>query len=224
MSSFVRPEQNETAIYDSIVVSYAAAKTNPFKLYVEEPSFLLALGDISNQNILDLACGSGHYSRLFKKLGAAEVQGVDVSASMIEEGRRIESDAPLGITYTVHDLSRRSSQASLAPMVDVVTAAFLLPYASDTASLHSFCKAAADSLSSGGRFVGITMLYSEIFETSNLSLHSSKLCWGVKWSSAPASGFPLLVEMTLLNQAKTQRVSFPNYLWSKADTEAGEGV
>ena len=220
-------EQNETAIiYDSIVESYAAAKTNPFKVYVEEPTFLLALGDISNQNILDLACGSGHYSRLFKKLGAAEVHGVDVSATMIEEGRRIESDAPLGITYTVQDLSlsRPNSQASLAPKVDIVTAAFLLPYASDTASLHSFCKAAADSLSSGGRFVGITMLYSDIFETSNLSLHSSKLCWGVTWLSAPQPGFPLLVEMTLLNQTKTQRVTFPNYLWSKADTEAGAGV
>ena len=53
----------EPAIYDSIVKEYSNAKTNPYKSYIEEPTFWRCLGNISGKSVLDLACGSGYYSR-----------------------------------------------------------------------------------------------------------------------------------------------------------------
>ena len=53
----------EPAIYDSIVKEYSNAKTNPYKSYIEEPTFWRCLGNVSGKSFLDLACGSGYYSR-----------------------------------------------------------------------------------------------------------------------------------------------------------------
>ena len=73
------PEAKSAAeIYDPIAVDYAAIKTNPFKRHIEEGSFMSAVGDVDGKGVLDLACGSGYYSRMFKARGAEHVHGVDV--------------------------------------------------------------------------------------------------------------------------------------------------
>ena len=61
-------------IYDEIVEEYSQAKSNPYKQYVEEPTFWSCAGkDFSGKTVLDLACGSGHYSRQFRIHGAHQV-------------------------------------------------------------------------------------------------------------------------------------------------------
>ena len=61
-------------IYDEIVEEYSQAKSNPYKHYVEEPTFWSCAGkDFSGKTVLDLACGSGHYSRQFRIYGAHQV-------------------------------------------------------------------------------------------------------------------------------------------------------
>ena len=41
------------------------------------------LEPIEDKRVLDLACGAGNYSRMFCRLGASEVTGVDSSQAMI---------------------------------------------------------------------------------------------------------------------------------------------
>ena len=75
--------------------------------HVEAPNASRVLGDISGLRVLDLACGSGRFTRWLKtdKL-AGEVVGVDMSEDMIEHARRMETETPLGIKYHVADVSK----------------------------------------------------------------------------------------------------------------------
>ena len=72
-----------TSLYDTIAFDYAATKSNPFKLWIEEPTFFGLLGSCTGQTVLDLGCGSGHFCRLIRQRGASAVHGVDVSEAMI---------------------------------------------------------------------------------------------------------------------------------------------
>ena len=60
----------------------------------EEGMYMQELGDISGQNILDLACGAGYSTRLIKNKGANMVIGVDISQAMIVEGIRLQKGEP----------------------------------------------------------------------------------------------------------------------------------
>jgi len=109
-------------LYASIAFDYNAAKTNPFKQYVEEATFSSAIISPSSpsttttttpssllrgQKVLDLGCGSGHYCRILKnKWNATTVHGVDVSEHMLAEATRNEEvhSPPLGIQYMQQDL------------------------------------------------------------------------------------------------------------------------
>ena len=69
--------------YDAIGTRYNSMHDLP-AIHLERPSAIAALGDISGKRALDLACGTGRYSRLLIELGAASVVGVDISPVMIE--------------------------------------------------------------------------------------------------------------------------------------------
>jgi 2-polyprenyl-3-methyl-5-hydroxy-6-metoxy-1,4-benzoquinol methylase len=72
---------------------------------VEEYTVLEVLGDLTGLSVLDLACGEGYYSRLFRANGASRVVGVDLSEKMIELARASEAQSPLGIEYAACDVA-----------------------------------------------------------------------------------------------------------------------
>ena len=79
-------------IYDDIVFDYAAVKTNVFKSKYEESSFWKALGNIEGISVLDLACGSGYYTRQFKEKHAMQtnsLQGTTKQSNAIMQCRAI---------------------------------------------------------------------------------------------------------------------------------------
>ena len=133
------------------VRAYALTKdTHPFCLYMERHTILKLLGDIKNASILDLACGSGAYSRLFCEYGAKNVLGVDYSIRMIENAiESTPSDMP--ISY-VHDNgeSFRGDQK-----FDICFHSYLLNYASCNNSLKRMCETIYCNLNNNGRMVGI---------------------------------------------------------------------
>ncbi|KFU75799.1 hypothetical protein BB31_39555 [Amycolatopsis lurida NRRL 2430] len=116
---------------------------------MEIPSILDLLGDVRDLEVLDLACGTGLYSRLVKALGARRVVGIDSSPVMIEFAKRTTLGG-LEIEYEVHDVSNMS----VIGKFDVVVAAFLLNYAPTLDALSSMCRMIAGNLRSGGRFIG----------------------------------------------------------------------
>jgi len=62
------------------------------------PSMLRLLGDVSGRKILDMACGTGIFSRYLAKKGA-QVVGIDLSEKMLAKAIELEQKRPLGITY-----------------------------------------------------------------------------------------------------------------------------
>jgi toxoflavin synthase len=118
----------------------------------ERYTFFRMVGPLDGQRVLDLACGFGFYTRLLKQHGAATVTGVDISPEMIRLAHQQEQMERLGITYQVGDA------VALPPLgaFDLVTAVYLLPYATSKEQLRSMFRCAYDHLVSGGRFIAYT--------------------------------------------------------------------
>jgi len=116
---------------------------------LQEACLRQRLGDLRGCSVLDLACGTGYYTRRLKRWGAARTVGVDVSEDTIDYARKEEEAEPLGIEYRVADILRLSGFDTF----DRVTAAFVLHLARDRDELIAMLRAAFDLLAPGGVFI-----------------------------------------------------------------------
>ncbi|WP_030295685.1 class I SAM-dependent methyltransferase [Streptomyces katrae] len=135
--------------YDEIGEAFEGFKSLPMMRYGEVPSFLGLVGDVSGKSVLDLACGTGFYSREFKRRGAADVYGVDISVEMISAAREIEQRDPLGVRYGVGDVAELPP---LDPRFDIALGVQCLNYAEDIATMERMCRNIHRSLVAGGEF------------------------------------------------------------------------
>ncbi|WP_353962550.1 class I SAM-dependent methyltransferase [Streptomyces sp. NBC_00006] len=55
----------------------------------------------SCRSVVDLACGTGFYNRLFKRRGATDVWGIDVSGEMVVVARRATTWPPPSTCSTI---------------------------------------------------------------------------------------------------------------------------
>lgn len=134
--------------YDALGVVYERAKHIPTGL-AERATLLSAVGDLRGRSVLDVACGTGFYPRLFHDLGAARVVGVDSAGEMIGYARNVEERRPCGITYHQYDATELPELGRF----DVVTAVWLLGYADDEAALDTMIGNLKANLAEGGRLV-----------------------------------------------------------------------
>jgi toxoflavin synthase len=138
--------------YQNIEEDYGKSKMLPARRYFEIPSFLRELGQLENEDVLDLACGEGFYTRMVRSRTKGEVYGADISPGMIELAEKQLESTGDDIQYIVADCS---APLELNQKFDVVLAAFLLVYAQNEKMLYKFVKNAYASLKPGGRFIGI---------------------------------------------------------------------
>ncbi|WP_030234789.1 class I SAM-dependent methyltransferase [Streptomyces sp. NRRL S-350] len=135
--------------YDEIGEAFEGFKSLPLMRYGEVPSLLGMVGDVSGRSVLDLACGTGFYSRELKRRGATDVLGVDISVEMVAAAREFEQRDPLGVRYEVGDV------AELRPLerrFDIALGVQCLNYAEDTAAMERMCRSVHRSLVPGGEF------------------------------------------------------------------------
>ncbi|MGG7569954.1 methyltransferase domain-containing protein [Streptomyces sirii] len=135
--------------YDEIGEAYEGFKSLPLERYAAVPSFLAMVGDVRGKSVLDLASGTGFYSREFKRRGAAEVLGVDISGEMIAVAQGLEEREPLGVRYEVGDASELRP---LEQRFDVAVGVQLLNYAEDVATMERMCRHVHRSLAPGAEF------------------------------------------------------------------------
>lgn len=121
----------------------------PYRLYVEAYSVLELLGDVSGKSILDLATGTGFYARVVRKASAARVVAVDIAGDMVQIGRMAEENEPLGIEYHTQDIMHFNTDEPF----DIGLAVYLLHYAPSKEALAMMCRAIAQNIQSGGRFI-----------------------------------------------------------------------
>ncbi|MBI3462864.1 MAG: class I SAM-dependent methyltransferase [Planctomycetes bacterium] len=137
--------------YDPIAQQYKRSKLQPWRAHIESYTLFALVGDPAGQMVVDVACGEGFYTRLLRQRGASRVIGVDRSPGMIELARAQEGERPLGIAYIVDDVK----DLELDEQCELVTAAYLLNYATDRNDLAHMCRGIARSLKPGGRFVTV---------------------------------------------------------------------
>ncbi|MDJ0464328.1 class I SAM-dependent methyltransferase [Streptomyces sp. H27-C3] len=135
--------------YDEIGEAFEGFKTLPLAHYGEVPSFLAMVGDVRGKSVLDLASGTGFYSREFRRRGAAEVLGVDISGEMVAAAQELEERNPLGVRYEVGDVSELRP---LGRRFDIALAVQLLNYAQDVAAMERMCRNVRRSLAPGAEF------------------------------------------------------------------------
>ncbi|MFC8707871.1 class I SAM-dependent methyltransferase [Streptomyces anulatus] len=147
--------------FDTVVSAYEhSMEEMPFREHVEAWSFLNAVGDVTGHSVLDLGCGSGLYARRLRREGAARVVGMDESAAMVEHARRREDREGLGVEYLAANAADPAAGdlPDVAGSFDVVTAVYVLPYASSLEALKGFCATARRALRArGGRFVAAVL-------------------------------------------------------------------
>ncbi|MET9952867.1 class I SAM-dependent methyltransferase [Streptomyces sp. NPDC006339] len=135
--------------YDEIGEAYEGFKALPLEQYAVVPSFLALVGDVRGRSVLDLASGTGFYSREFRRRGASEVLGVDISGEMIAVSKKLEEADPLGIDYEVGDVAEL--RAFERPF-DIALGVQMLSYAPDIATTERMCRNVHRSLKPGGSF------------------------------------------------------------------------
>ena len=141
-----------SAQYDHIGSKYDEYSRTATLKRAERYSVFRMLGDLAGKRVLDLACGSGFYTRLFKQRGAGQVMGIDISPEMIRIANQQEQDKPLGITYQVCDAS---ALPNLGPF-DLITAIWLLPFPRSKDEMLRMFRKVYDNLVMDGRFVAYT--------------------------------------------------------------------
>ena len=121
--------------YDEIAQQWVGAKTIPYIEYILTPSLFNMICAVEGKKILDLACGEGADSRRLKKLGAADVLGVDISHEMIRLAEQAERDEPLGCRYLVANVA----ELEFEERFDLVVGAFLLNHALPARIISCHC-------------------------------------------------------------------------------------
>lgn len=137
-------------VYDAIAERYRDSKWLLFRHFVERYTVMDLLGDLHGRTVLDMACGEGVYARQFRRAGAAEVTGVDISPAMIALAEAQERAEPIGCRYACADAAAFRPAAA----VDVVTAIYLLNYARTSEQVKRFSHACFRALRPGGVLVG----------------------------------------------------------------------
>jgi ubiquinone/menaquinone biosynthesis C-methylase UbiE len=143
----------QTAQYDQIGSKYDEYARTATLRRAESYTFFRMVGELAGKRVLDLACGFGFYTRLLKQRGAAQVLGVDISPEMVRLACAKEQDDPTGVEYHVGD----AIDLPVLGSFDLVTAVYLLNYATSRDQMLGMCRSAYNNLVPGGRFVAYTV-------------------------------------------------------------------
>ncbi|MEU8773418.1 methyltransferase domain-containing protein [Streptomyces sp. NPDC048606] len=136
-------------LYDGIGEAFEGFKTLPIIRYAEVPGFLALVGDVTGKSVLDIACGTGFYSRELRRRGASRVLGFDISGAMVDAAETIERAEPLGIAYEVGDTA---GLRTFEEPFDVAVAVQAFNYAQDVAEIERMMRNIHRSLTPGGSF------------------------------------------------------------------------
>lgn len=147
--------------YDEIGSKYDSFKTLSTSV-IEEASFKESvqpwLARFPHARVLDLACGTGYYSRKLVDWGAGYVLGVDSSIGMVKAAEGLlRSDKG----YTGKLNFRVGNALDLGKMSDqepfhIVIGTWLLNYASSLGEMTSMYRTISANINDGGVFIAIT--------------------------------------------------------------------
>jgi len=193
------------AEYDNIADKYSET-ISLMRKYAIDPSFFKLLRNVKGKTVLDLACGSGYFSRKIKKLGASKVVGIDISKKMIEFAIKEEKKNPLGIKYVCQNVSKMPKIGEF----DIVVGSYLLHYSKTRKELKAMIENVTKNLKPNGRFIALNN------NPENPLRSIDKYSVTITGNEPLKEGDKLTV--TFYKDGKFS-CSFTNYLWFKSTYE-----
>lgn len=146
--------------YDEIGSKYASFKTLPTSM-IEEASLKETiqpwLAKFPNARVLDLACGTGFYSKKMLDWGAGYVLGVDSSTGMVDAARemfRNDNSYTGEVSFRVGnalDMGRIEDEE----LFDIIIGVWLLNYSSSLEQMTSMYRTVSENLKDGGMFIAL---------------------------------------------------------------------
>ncbi len=112
------------------------------------PNLLRCLNIQPGQQVLDLACGQGFFSRAFAEAGA-HVTGQDISSELVQIAKQVEAQSPKMIAYYVGSAEDLSVLPATARF-EIITIVLAIQNISQA---HLVFQACAERLLPGGRLV-----------------------------------------------------------------------
>lgn len=193
--------------YDAFAEQYLECKSAIKKQYTEEWCFRQYAAAVKGRTALDLACGSGFYTRILKELGATQVVGVDISSEQIRLAQEHETQDARGITYIVADAAGSEAAQSFGRF-DLVTGIYLLDYAPTRQVLEQMCETIHACLREGGKAI--------IFMDNPNAVLPTNPKYGLTLEST--TGAPLQEgqqrRLRFFNANNEEVVTFTNYFWT----------
>ena len=138
--------------YEAVAASYNQMRQHPASRLIDYNVKIAVGPSIKGTKVLDLACGTGIYTKALSAWGASQVLGVDISEGMIDVAQ--SGSVPDNVQFQVGDCSKPTIFGS--GEYDLVVGAWLLNYASTREELTNMYRTIAMNLKEGGRFIGIT--------------------------------------------------------------------
>jgi SAM-dependent methyltransferase len=143
--------------YDNIGTAYNDLKALPVAR-IERISVRDGVAPyVKGARVLDLACGTGYYTRALLEWGAKEVVGMDISPEMVKgaeaEGQKATLAEGQKCSFTVGDASE-PFKLETGPF-DLVLGVWLLNYAPNAEVMTKMWQNIATNLRPGGTFVGL---------------------------------------------------------------------
>jgi 2-polyprenyl-3-methyl-5-hydroxy-6-metoxy-1,4-benzoquinol methylase len=110
--------------YDLIAEEYAKSLTIT-KKYIILPTFEKIIGKVKDKKVLDLACGSGFFTREIAKRNPSKIIGVDLSSKEIIIAKEQEKKESLELNYICDNVL----DLKLKDNINTISAVYLLNYA-----------------------------------------------------------------------------------------------
>ncbi|GAB1320002.1 Methyltransferase domain-containing protein [Madurella fahalii] len=150
--------------YDAIGATYTMMKQLPTARIESSNLHAAVAPHVGGARVLDLACGTGYYSRLLLDWGATSVVGIDLSAAMIaaaehEAAQSLDPSVRSRLRFQVGDAATlgRLEDTDSGAGFNLVVGAWLLNYARDEDELAGmFATISANLNGPGAIFAGIT--------------------------------------------------------------------
>lgn len=131
--------------------AYAGAKSvNALDSLCFYRSLYEAIGNVRDQDVLDLATGTGRVAREMRVRGARSIFGVDESPDMLAIAEKESAGIP-----PIRYLNRTVGKMGKIGEFDVITAGWLTHYAASPVELVAMCRDIAANLRPSGRYVAL---------------------------------------------------------------------
>lgn len=142
--------------YDTIANRYKKCVGTALREFVHDYTFNAIVDEITRTSkidpkvskALDLACGEGRYTRNLRERGFQKVLGIDISQKMIDLATEHNNDK--NIEYLARDVANMETRGEF----DLVTAWFLLHYATSKEHLEHMCEGISRNMKEDSYFVG----------------------------------------------------------------------